>query len=246
MPEAGGPEPLLSVVVPVYNEEKGLPELQQASSRPPSRMSRADTRSCSSTTARRIGLAELIEEWAAVDERRRPRAALAQLRDGDRDVRRARLRPRPVTGDHARGPPGSARADPGDARARGERERRRRLRPAHRPRREPAQAHARRCSTRYEPARPRALPGPGGRLPADVAPRDRDDPGDGRAPPLPARAWSTGSASSRSRSSTGEPGGRAAGRLVPGPLPPGVRGDRVVLRRPAQARDVLRHADRTS
>lgn len=67
MPEVRDPEPLVSVVVPVYNEDEGLPELR-----------RRVTAALADVEGYEIVLiddgsedrsAELIEEWVAVDER---------------------------------------------------------------------------------------------------------------------------------------------------------------------------------
>ena len=68
MPESSDPEPLLSVVVPVYNEEEGIPELRR---RVTAALTDLDggheivlVDDCSKDRS-----AELIEEWAALDQR---------------------------------------------------------------------------------------------------------------------------------------------------------------------------------
>ena len=58
------------------------------------------------------------------------------------------------------------------------------------------------------------------------------------------RGWSCGSGSSRSRSTTGAPAGRAGGSVVPGSVPARVRSDCLLLGRPVEARHVRRDADR--
>jgi polyisoprenyl-phosphate glycosyltransferase len=68
MPEIDGPEPpLLSVVVPVYNEEEGLPELRRRAT-----AALADVKGGYEVVLVDDGSkdrsAELIEEWAALDE----------------------------------------------------------------------------------------------------------------------------------------------------------------------------------
>ena len=103
----------VSVVVPVLNEQEGCSRSCTGASAPRSR---------TSTTSRvrrrrlygRLGRAD--RGAAARRDGHRARAALAQLRDGGRDVRRASTTRR---GDYvaldARRPPGPAGADPGDA-----------------------------------------------------------------------------------------------------------------------------------
>src|SRR5215217_5340444 len=67
MPESGDPEPLLSVVVPVYNEEEGLPELRRRAT-----AALADVKGGYEVVLVDDGSddrsAELIEEWTALDE----------------------------------------------------------------------------------------------------------------------------------------------------------------------------------
>ena len=95
-------------------------------------------------------------------------------------------------------------------RARG-RGRRRRLRAAHRARREPPQAHAGDRLLRADGAPgARSLPGPGGRLPADVAARGRRAARRCPSGAASCAGWSPGWASSRCRSSTAGPGAAAA------------------------------------
>ena len=89
--------------------------------------------------------------------------------------------------------------------------RRRRLRAPDRPRRELAQARARDRLLRADGAPgARALPGPGGRLPADVAARGRDAARRCPSAAASCAGWSPGSASSRCRSSTAAPGATPA------------------------------------
>ena len=68
MAEAGGPEPLVSVVIPVYDEEEGLPELRRRVT-----AALADVEGGHEVVLVDDGSedrsAELIEEWAAADER---------------------------------------------------------------------------------------------------------------------------------------------------------------------------------
>ena len=123
--------------------------------------------------------------------------------------------------------------------------RRRRLRAPDRPRRELAQARAGDRLLRADGAPgAHALPGPGGRLPADVAARRRDAAPDARAPPLPARDGRLGRLrAGADRVPPRGPHGRPR-RLLPRAAPARGRGARLVLGRAAGARGLLRDRDR--
>ena len=100
--------PLLSEVVPVFNEEQTLRSARaQAIEAGDLEAGEAPVR------GRRIHdrSAELIDDWVA-SETRRARAALAQLRHGGGHVGGARRRPRRMGGAARRRSAGSARADP--------------------------------------------------------------------------------------------------------------------------------------
>jgi dolichol-phosphate mannosyltransferase len=68
MSDIGGPEPLVSVVVPVYDEQEGLPELRR---RVTAALAGVDGgyEVVLVDDGSRDRSAELIEEWAAADER---------------------------------------------------------------------------------------------------------------------------------------------------------------------------------
>ncbi|CAA9502475.1 MAG: hypothetical protein AVDCRST_MAG30-1994, partial [uncultured Solirubrobacteraceae bacterium] len=170
----------------------------------------------------------------------RPGQAVAQLRDGGRDVGGPRPGVRRPRRAHARRPPGSARADPRHARGRA-RGRRRGLRPADRPRREPRQARPRDALLPDDGAPgPDPVPGAGGRLPAHDPPRRRDGARDARAPPLPARDGGVGRLQpGADRVPAGRPR-RRPGRLLPPARAARGGGGHLVLRRPARARHLPR------
>ena len=115
---------------------------------------------------------EIIESWIA--RRRRRRCSSSCSRNFGMEVAMSAgidHRTRRVRRADARRPAGPARARAGDA-GQGPRRRRRGLRAAHRARREPGQAAARDGLLHADGAPgAHALPGAGGRLPADVAPR---------------------------------------------------------------------------
>ena len=160
------------------------------------------------------GSAAMIEGWARRGRRRRARAAVAQLRHGDRDVRRAR----PRRGDYVvlmhadlQDPPElipemlrawrEEGADVVFARRIGRDESRAQARAGHGLLQDDGAARA------------RALPGPGGRLPADVAAGGRHAARDARAAPLPARDGRLGRL--RAGADRVPPRGRAGRRAAP-------------------------------
>ena len=227
----------LSVVVPVFNEEEVLPELHERlddGARRTSRRLRGRLRR--RRLDRRLGRADRGAGRASADD-----VVLVQLSRnfGMEIAMSAGL-------DHARGdyvvlmhadlqdPP---ELIPDMLAARARRAGRRRLRAPHRARREPLK---RMLATGFyammRAPRARALPGPGGRLPADVAARRST-----RCATMPERrrflrgmvAWVGFEQVPIEYRRAGRHGRRR--RVLPGAVPARARGDHVVLRRAAAA-----------
>ena len=227
--------PLVSVVVPVLNEEEVLPRAARAAPIVARRASTA-TRSSTSTTARRDASAAIVEAWARAEDN----VVLVQLSRnfgmeiamsagldhaaGDYVVlMHADLQDPPELIPDMLAAPRDEQADVVFARRIGRDESRvKRL-------------LATGFYAMMRPARARALPGPGGRLPADVAARDRHAARDARAAALPARDGRLG------RLQAGAdrvPPRRAAqaggGASYPALFRLALRGAHVVLRRAAE------------